>query len=254
MGAIQGNAACLICQDAFNEKLRMPFMNIAVNRTKPSIRCPRLKDVNLDDWEAIDLAFADANFAHFQQGWKEEEEFAFRPAKAAAAWTDKDLIIYAILADEDAHNEIHESEFNRMSIAHGDVFEIFLRPSGQDSYFEFHVNPNNQKFQLRFPCRDACKVLKDKFKSQEEMMDAFKLRTPIESRVKHSQGEWRVVAKIPFSMLVEGDPVNPGTEWRFSFSRYDYTRPCKDPVYSSTSPHSAINYHLLDEYGTLEFV
>ena len=229
-------------------------MNSTADRTRPAIKCPRMNAVNLDDSATIEDVFANADFSHFQQGWREKEEESFRPAKAAAAWTDDALIVYAILQDDDIFNEIQESEFNKMSIAYGDVFEIFLKPSGQSSYFEFHLNPNNQKFQLRFPYRDANKILKNNFKSTEDMIDSFKVHAPIESRVTLSQGGWRVVAKIPFDTIVESQKIVPGLKWSFSFSRYDYTRPSKEPVYSSTSPHSAINYHLLDEYGVLEFV
>ena len=226
-------------------------------KIRPVIKCHKLQNVQLDKWEAIESIFTNADFAHFQQGWNENEEAAFRPAKAAAGWTDAALIVYAVLADNDIFNEVQESEFNRLSIEHGDVFEIFLKPEGQQSYFEIHINPNNQKFQLRIPYQNAFADLDNQFKSSDEMIESLKVWNHVcESRVKvdHDAGKWQVAAAIPFAMLVEGMPVKAGSRWNFSFSRYDYTRPLKEPVYSSTSPHPAVNYHSLDEYGFLNFI
>ena len=221
----------------------------------PQVRARKLDSLDISTWEDVSAAFRHADFANFQQHWRPEPELGFRSAKAGVVWTDDSLIVYAELCDDNIFNEIPEREFNRMSIANGDVFEIFLKPSGQESYFEFHVNPNNQKLQLRLPCRDAWKVLKDRFKSPEELFESFKIWNPvIESRVEVLQGQWRVVAKIPISMMLEGEPVKAGTKWTFSFCRYDYTRPAEKPVCSSTSPHKTADFHLLDDYGTLEFV
>jgi hypothetical protein len=40
-------------------------------------------------------------------------------------------------------------------------------------------------------------------------------------------------------------------EWRFSFSRYDYTRGRVAPVISSTSPHAKADFHHQQEWGIL---
>lgn len=211
----------------------------------------------MDDWKAVSGAFEDSDFAHFQQGWSEVTSPEFRHGKASAAWTDTSLVVYAELTDDDIYNEVQEADFNKMAYSFGDVFEIFLKPSGQDSYFEIHISPRNHKLQLRLPFPDCFKKLKDKFKSPGEMIDSLKIWDPVVKSmvmIDRDLKKWMVVAEIPLSMLAEKEPVKPGTKWRFSFSRYDYTRPNPKPVYSSTSPHSAINYHLIDEYGILEFL
>jgi len=228
-----------------------------MKKIKPHIKCHRLASFNIDDWKAADAIFKTAEFAEFQQGWAATPSNDFRPAKAAAAWTETSLIVYAELCDDDIFNEVGEEEFNRMAIDSGDVFEIFLRPEVQDSYYEIHVSPRNHKFQLRLPFPNCFQKLKTKFKSSDEMLESFKIWNPvIQSRVRIDSAarKWWVLSEIPFSMLVEKEPVSAGMEWRFSFCRYDYTRPERNLAYSSTSPHSAINYHLVDEYGTLEFI
>jgi len=224
---------------------------------KPHIKCQKAGTFNIDDWKAADAPFKTAEFADFQQGWTDRPSPDFRPAKAAAAWTDNALIVYAELCDDDIFNDTGEGEFNKIAIDSGDVFEIFLGPAGQDSYYEFHVSPRNQKIQLRLPFPKCFEKLQPAFKSSEAMLETFKIWSPvIQSRVRtdRAAGKWWVLVEIPFSMLVEKGPVVAGLKWSFSFCRYDYTRPGRNLAYSSTSPHSAINYHLVDEYGVLEFV
>lgn len=226
------------------------------SKSRPAIKCMRVDAVNINDWNKIESIFKPAEFADFQQGWRDTPSPGFRPAKAAAVWTADALFVYGELCDDDIFNTVPEEDFNKLAIAYGDMFEIFLQPAGQDSYFEFHVSPNNQQFQLRLPCRNAFTVLKDKFESSEAMLESFKIRDPrITSNVCINQAarKWRVIVRLPLAMLVESEPVVPGSKWLFSFSRYDYTRPETKPEFSSTSPHSAINYHLVDEYGTMEF-
>ena len=227
-----------------------------MSKTSPVILCRKVQSVNLDDWSALGALFRDADFALFQQSWLAQPAPWFRPAMAAMVWTADSLVVYAELCDDDIHNTIPADDFNRMAIEFGDVFEIFLKPAGQESYFEFHVAPNNHKLQLRFPCLEPFKKLKDTFNTPEELFDSFKIWKPVvESRVRIDAAakKWWVAVRIPLAMLVEAAPPAPGVRWLFSCCRYDYTRPGSEPVHSSTSPHSALNFHLVHEYGTMEF-
>jgi len=49
------------------------------------------------------------------------------------------------------------------------------------------------------------------------------------------------------------DHIRPEESWRFSFSRYDASRGTRPPVLSSTSPHQALNFHRIHEWGNLIF-
>jgi hypothetical protein len=217
---------------------------------KQHIVCRKIDGSDINDWKTAGKVFANAQFAQLVQAWLKKPEERFRPAKAAAAWTQDALIVYAELEDEDIFNEAPESDFNRKAYELGDVFEIFLKPSGQDSYCEFHINPNNQKFQLRFP--------RQGWKTPDNDADEFRIpERTLESRVEVKSGSWRVLARIPFKMLVENQmPPKPGDKWLYSFSRYDYTRPGKTPTLSSSSAHLTMRplcFHAHGEYGTLEF-
>jgi len=221
----------------------------------PTLPCRRIESFNLDDWAAVSRAFDGASFVPFQQGWIGQPTPGFRPAKASAAWTNDSLIVHAELNDDDIFNTMPVSDFNALAIHQGDVFEIFLQPAGQEAYHEIHITPNNHQVQLRIPFPGAFQKLKSRFASTDALIETFKVWSPmVESRVAIDTVSkvWRAVVKIPFSMLTGIRPV-AGEMWRFSFSRYDYTRPDPEPTYSSTSPHSAINFHLVHEYGALTF-
>lgn len=220
----------------------------------PTIPCGKLTSLNLDDWNAVAKAFQDACYAPFQQAWLPQPLAGFRPARATAGWTADHLIVYAELGDDDPFNDV--TEFNAASFQHGDVFEIFLRPADQEAYFEFHVTPQNQKFQLRLPNSNPFGRMIG-VKDSNALMESYKIWKPvIESRVRVDRAaqRWDVVAALPFALMVERTPVQPGVRWIFSFSRYDYTRGVKDPVHSSTSPHPKCNYHRKEDWGTLLFV
>jgi hypothetical protein len=219
----------------------------------PVLSCRKLSSFSIDDWNAVTQAFRDAPFVPFQQAWLPQQTPGFCPARASARWTPDALIVYADLTDRDIFNDV--TGFNAAFYEKGDVFEIFLRPADQESYFEFHVAPQNQKFQLRLPHANPFDKI-DRSKSTDDILEPFKIWKPvIESRVRvdAKANRWEVVAAVPFSLVVEKTPVQPGVRWLFSFSRYDYTRGAEKPVLSSTSAHMKLSYHRLEEYGTLVF-
>ena len=225
-------------------------------KTTPAIRCRKLPALDLDNWQAVEAAFRGADFAPFQQGWTEQATTGFRPAKAAAAWTDDALIVLAELCDDDIYNTMPVSDFNQLAIQHGDVFEIFLQPAGQEAYYEIHVTPHNHHFQIRLPFPGAFQKLKGQFPSDAVLLDSFKVWQPVvDSRVQIDAAakKWRVVVRIPLAMLAEKIPAAPGAKWRFSFCRYDYTRGRAKPVVSSTTPHTVCNFHRREEWGLITF-
>ncbi|HZQ46778.1 MAG TPA: hypothetical protein VFC07_07205, partial [Verrucomicrobiae bacterium] len=79
--------------------------------------------------------------------------------------------------------------------------------------------------------------------------EAFHSRTWVQPEA----GKWFAYAKIPASSVCLQPRPLKGSQWHFSFSRYDYTRGRKAPVISSTSPHPVANFHHQDEWGLLTF-
>lgn len=160
-------------------------------------------------------------------------------------------MVFAELDDDDIYNPV--TELNAHAYLHGDVFEIFLRPVGQDAYYEFHVGPQNQKFQMRIPSASDFRAPRGAAGIPPAWMISHQV---IETRVEvcAEAGRWKVLAAIPFDLVAEGQPPQAESQWMFSFCRYDYTRPNPCPVLSSTSPHHMpVSYHSQAEWGELTF-
>jgi hypothetical protein len=220
--------------------------------TGPVLKCGALPAFDMNSWAAIDDAFRGAAACTLGQTWLAAPAPGFRPATVRTGWRPDALYVLADLEDADIFNP--ETRFNEPSFQFGDVFEMFLRPENQDPYYEIHVTPENQKFQLRVPFENG--VFKVKPPPGAFLPPEWMVQTPIESRVSVNvaQARWRALAVIPFSLVVEAGVAGAGMRWRFSFSRYDYTRGAEQPVHSSTSPHPVLSFHRQQEWGTLLFV
>jgi hypothetical protein len=210
------------------------------------IDCPPLENFDPVNWAEVSHAFHDSPPVSFQQHWREEPEEAFRGGEVRTGWTADGLWVYAELKDEDVFNPA--TEFNSFFFMHGDVFEIFAMPSGQDAYYELHVGPENQQMQMRIPSATAFAA------QQADEAKGWMVTSPLMkswTRVDPERNRWSVLVMIPLVALVEeGDPKR---DWKISFSRYDYTRGAKRPVLSSTSPHEKLGYHRQHEWATLRF-
>lgn len=214
--------------------------------------CARIKEISeedpLEEWRSI---FLNLQILEMGQGWLKKLQEGFRPARVRMGWAKKELRVLAEIEDADIFNP--SVGMNEYAYALGDVFEIFLRPVGQESYWEFHVTPSNQLFQLNLP--DASAI--DKARGSRDVhqaLETYKVWKPlIRTKVDAMADRWWVKAVIPLSELVRGDGrrFDPDERWRFSFSRYDYTRGRKEAVISSTSPHSEPNFHGLGEWGMM---
>jgi len=221
----------------------------------PIINCGATDFIPSDNWDNVRAAFAGADFVPFVQGWRIEPIAGFAPARAAALWNRSSLLVYAELEDKDIFNAVPAADFNRLAIGHGDVFEVFVQPEGQDAYFEMHLSPNNQQFQLRIPFPYAFRELRATVNDPMELVERFKVKAPLfESRIHQQEGKWEALMAIALDRLCEVRPVAVGAIWKFSFSRYDYTRPEPKPTLSSTSPHREANFHRIEEWGELRFV
>ena len=188
-----------------------------------------------------------------QQAWRTEPEPDFLPARVRVGWSPDAMLVEAELPDRDIFNPV--KEFNQAAFTSGDVFEIFLRPEQQESYFEFHITPDNQLFQLRFANAQHRFHLPATGTLDEQLAELkiWKSRISTTTRVDATAQRWFVSATIPFAMIVETGGMKPGARWLCSFSRYDYTRGRSEPVLSSTSPHAKCSFHRQEEWRPIGF-
>ncbi len=213
--------------------------------------CPRVTSFNLDEWDAAAKAFEKSPPVYLHQHWLPHPQAGFLPSCVRTAWTNNALLVLAELDDADIFNP--SREFNAPAFKRGDVFELFLRPIEQDAYYEFHVGPDNQKFQLRVPSATAFRK-RPKGDIPEEWLVQNQV---IESRTKiqNLDKRWLVMAVIPFAMVAEAGNPKPGSQWLFSFSRYDYYQGDPTPVLSSSSSHHLpLSFHRQEDWGLLSFV
>lgn len=217
---------------------------------QPELFCPPLPPFELADWSSVRAAFARLPAWEFRQHWEPSVTPGFRRGLfQAGCWSDA-LVVFAELDDDDIFNPM--TRFNEEAYRHGDAFEMFLRPEGQDAYYELHVTPDNHKLQLRFP--SPAEFRQPAGGGRRAGIDEFKQTKPLfqsVTRVDHAAAKWSVVARIPFASVVETPEATRLRRWRFSASRYDYTRGATRPVLSSTSPHVRCDFHRIEEWGVL---
>jgi hypothetical protein len=215
----------------------------------PKVQCALLADFPSGKIEALRHAFAGASPLALRQAWLDKPEPDFAPGSVRVGWRNGSLLLLAELNDADIFTEM--TKLNQKAWLLGDAFEIFLRPIQQAAYIEFHVTPNNQHLQLRFP--DAAAVVRaDQDGTVESLMlpgQVFHSKTWVQPEA----GRWFIFAEIPAGAVGAESRSLSGCQWFFSFSRYDYTRGRKEPVISSTSPHALANFHRQQEWGLMTF-
>lgn len=212
------------------------------------LKCGEIPDFDPASWDSIEAAFAGAQACVSRQYWQPVTDTGFRPMTIRTGWRNGELAVYAVLKDDDIFNPA--TKLNEFGFMVGDVFEMFLRPVDQDPYFEFHVSPENQKLQIRFP---SAEVLRQRKGPPDERWFISDRQIGSQVLLEPVLKQWRVLARIPFDMVAEKSETQPGSRWLFSFSRYDYTRGQNQPVYSSTSPHVKLSFHIQEDWGTLVF-
>ena len=224
-----------------------------------SVSCDRIAPVLLGDWVALDAAMAGAHRWQLDQAWLPATDRRFEPAEARVAWTREALVILGTLRDRDVFNPVED--FNEPSFQLGDVFEVFIKPSNQEAYFEFHVSPHNQVMQLRWPAPPRRMLHADKLRvnrgASSEMLQPYKVSTPRIATATRSMPDgngWQVWVEIPLKMMMDSPASLADSRWRLSLSRYDYTRGEKRPVLSSTSSHSQLDFHRVEDWQDLVLV
>ncbi len=212
------------------------------------LSCRPLPEFDAANWNAVDDAFAACDWCALQQAWRAAPEPGFQPARVRIGWRPDALWVDAHLTDLDIFNAA--THLNDKTYGLGDIFEIFALPAAQQTYYEFHITPENQQLQLRWPDFQAI----DQFSGGHESLAPFFVTGMLQSRteVQPQRNFWRVLARVP-ATIAQSEIIREGDAWMFSFSRYDTTRGVAEPVHSSSSPHAEINFHRRHEWGRINF-
>jgi len=128
----------------------------------------------------------------------------------------------------------------------GDVFEIFIARKDEPFYLELHVTPHNHRLHLIWPAD-----VMEKIQSKVATLDDFRRpHSAFDSWVQKPEGEckWQVLARIPASILPNGQTFEAGQILELSFSRYDSGPEGTPDILSSTSPHRELSYHRRHEW------
>ena len=171
------------------------------------------------------------------QFWLSPPELEFLPAEVRVGHWGNSLIVSATLPDFDIFTRATGA--NQKTWELGDVFEMFLKPDGEDFYRELHITPANTRTQLAFAAEGA---------TGEFLPDGI-----FESHVWIESGRWQLLAIIPAAVVTGHNEISPGEKWRFSFCRYDAFRDGRQPIISSTSPHPVPKFHRPAEWGVMVF-
>lgn len=212
----------------------------------PCLPLPRFP---VDHLDSVRTAFRGAIPIPLRQTWRSAPEDDFSPGLVRTGWRDDSLLMFAELTDADIFTKAqrHNDRFWEL----GDTFELFLQQAGAEGYVELHVSPNNLRLQLRFaaPPSPGSGPGVDPFENALIRDDVFTSTTWVD----HDAHQWSVFAEVPAGVVTGVSAPLAGSDWRFSFSRYDYTRGREQPVISSSSPHVEPAFHRPHEWGTLAF-
>lgn len=223
--------------------------SLARMATGPMLSCRPVASFNRTDLASVRAAFETAAHCGMLQAWQATLSRNFAPAFVRVGWQHNTVLVFAELTDMDIFTRA--SGLNQRMWELGDTMEIFLRPDGQKTYYEFHVTPNNQRLQLRIPDPAAIRCARGAGKFDEFLIpqDSFQSRVWVEDQ----QSRWCVFVQIPAKLICGSGESLAGSQWHYSFSRYDYTRGVHDPVLSSSSPHLEADFHRQHEWGVLQF-
>ena len=200
--------------------------------------------LDINDWSEVHAAFAHRPGINFKQTWQESPSPNFAGGTVKMLWERDGLVVHAFLNDVDIVSS--NRTFNAPFFTTDDVFEVFLRPEGQQAYFEIHVGAQNQKMQLKIDDSKSFYERRNTWPPVEELIAPYKVESPVlesNTRMVDAQDAWEVVLRIPYAFLSDEVEVESGTPLYGSFCRYDYTTGEKEPMYSSTSTLEKLDFH-----------
>lgn len=201
----------------------------AENRTDNAMRCP----ATAATWKPL------------RQAWRPGRPAAgFRPGRARAAWDTQTLTFTMLFRGRPGGNRARR--LNERTWELGDVGEVFVQLPGAGDYWEFHVTPENQRLQLRWPADGLAA-----FRAGRAAFEEFTLgpEAGLTSTATVWPDRWRATLTIPAAVLGLGG-FAAGQSLRATVCRYDCAGSA-EPVCSSTAPLVEPAFHRPAEWSVL---
>ena len=177
---------------------------------------------------------------------------ATKATRARLLWDREHLYVAADMDDGDLYADVEKHDGNTWT---NDVFEVFLKPSVEKSgHYEFHVTPNNTRFDLFLPRRGHV----ERFRREREfhITSAVTVRGTLDRWDDRDEG-WTVEMRIPWADLMPtGGRPEPGDEWRFALCRYDFDVEREKPELSTAAPLKSLShpdFHHFEDYAPIRF-
>jgi hypothetical protein len=185
--------------------------------------------------------------------------------RARMLWDDEHLYVAAWLDEPHVWGTLTEHD---AIIYRDNDFEVFLDPDGdRRDYFEVEVNALGTVFDLQLdkPYREGGRAIKGW--TPPGLAAAVSVSGTCNDPTDEDQG-WGVELAIPLAALAEHTqaaiPPRPQDVWRVNFSRVQWQHDVVDGAYRKLpdtrednwvwTPQFAVNMHIPDRWGFVEFV
>jgi hypothetical protein len=185
-------------------------------------------------------------------------------------WSEEYLYVLAKLTEPHIWATLTEKD---AVIYHDDDFEIFIDADGDGhNYIEIEINAMNTVWDLFLT--KPYRVVKQKKVLWRWNISGLHTATAIKGTLNDARDNddfWMVEMAIPMPVLQEfapGGTPNEGSLWRINFSRVDWPVEIKNNKYQKKkdkegkilpernwvwSPHGAVNMHMPERWGYLQF-
>lgn len=171
------------------------------------------------------------------------------PGTIQFAFDRDNFYVAATFNDSDVIAEGTEDQLHHYLL--GDLCEIFLKPEDQSWYWELYATPLGKKSSFFYPSRGRLGMPSCE-DADFEMMVA--------SHCDGSLNDWTDVDKlwtsemaIPIKELTaRGETFGPGSKWRVSAGRYNFSKYLSQRELSSFPQHSKTDFHRYEEYAILD--
>ena len=197
------------------------------------------------DWAYFDAAVAGIPTLPFRQAWRTTPDPALQPGEVAVMRTPAHLVVMARMTDARAENP--SRGLNALHFQRGDVFEVFLKPPGGEAYWEIHVTPEGETYQVRIPSAAEFQSRRNAGLSIGELVRPFLLDPPVArvmARKVDARPGWDALILFPL-------PAGERGGWGFSACRYD-SDGVGAPVLSSVSPLTRLDFHFQPDWRVIQ--